>query len=168
MSQHFFIGAVVAKRFAGKWFRGKVDGVSQDENQVLWHVTYSDFDGEDLTKQELAKCLTYHPALQGNQQMSGPAIGSFVWYSEDQQPRLGQVVAVDRTSPRPITVQIFQPQANAVSLPRARFRLARETESGEAKATNITRHQIMLQFRNLTARVYLSASDKRKLQNSLQ
>ena len=167
VSRSFFEGATVAKRFEGGWCLGRVDKTYQDEDEPLWHVTYSDFDGEDMTKSELAKCLVYHPALQQDYKAEELKVGTFVWFSEEQQPRLGEVVSVDASSPRPITVKLYEPQANAVSLPRARFVKAREADSDATKVTQITMHQVVLRLQHLTVRGYLQAADRRRLQRCL-
>ena len=167
VSVEFFVGAVVAKRFSGEWFLGKVDGVDRDENEALWHVTYSDFDGEDLDKGQLAACLVYHPELEADHLAEELKLGSFVWFSEDQQPRLGKILAVEPSSPRPIIVEIYAPQANAVSLPKAKFAVARDQTTGEAKLTKITMHQVQLKFKALTARGFLTAGDRRRLTKCL-
>ena len=60
VSREFFLGATVAKKFGNRWCTGKVDKSYQDEDEALWHITYSDFDVEDMTRQELAGCLVYH------------------------------------------------------------------------------------------------------------
>ena len=86
----------------------------------------------------------YHQELEADYHAEQLEVGGFVWFSENQQPRLGKILAVDATSPRPVTVQMFVPQANAASLSRVRFRAARHEEGGKPKVTRITIHQIQL------------------------
>ena len=159
----FFVGATVAKRFSGKWFLGRITKVFADEERTLWHIVYSDFDEEDLSKEEMAKTLVHHPGLEMDSETNMPEVGSFVWFSEDQSPRLGKVVSVERTSPRPVALQLYEPKRSPEGLHRASFRPMRETESGEPKMTKITLLQIMLRVKQLSARGFLQASDRRKL-----
>ena len=37
--------------------RQSISELENDEGTKLWHVTYGDFDGEDLTREELVKVL---------------------------------------------------------------------------------------------------------------
>ena len=66
----FFLGAKVLKPFGDKWYHGTVDQVHQDESVLCWHVTYSDFDGEDLEAAQLAKILIYHPLVDSTGDLS--------------------------------------------------------------------------------------------------
>ena len=126
----FFIGAKVSKQFGTRWIEGTIDRMDQDEGEMLWHVVYSDFDEEQLDKTQMCDVLVYHPLLDSHGDLEVPEVGSYVWYSHNQQPFLGQVISVDTTVPRPIVVQRFRPQANAVSLSRASFQRAVDTETG--------------------------------------
>ena len=120
-----------------------------------------------MTKQDLAGCLVYHPSLQQDYQAESLQVDSFVWFSEEQQPRLGQVVSVDVSSPRPITVRLYEPQANAVSIPRVRFVRVVNQDTGEPKVTQITMHQVVLSLQRLTVRGFLQATDRLRLQRCL-
>ena len=116
---------------------------------------------------ELAKLLTHHQELEADYQAEQLEVGGFVWFSENQQPRLDKILAVDVTAPRPVTVQMFVSQANAASLSRARFRAARHEEGGKPKVTRIMMHQIQLRFQQLTTRGFLGAADRRRLDKLL-
>ena len=163
----FFLGAVVLKKFGGRWCEGKVDWVDSDEGETLWHVSYKDFDEEQMTMEEMSQVIAYHPLMDATSDLQVPASGSFVWFAVNQQPRLGRVVSVDPTLSRPIVVEVFEPQANAVSLPRARFVLSQDPDTQEPRISNITLYQVILRFESLTQRGYLSAADRRKLQDCL-
>ena len=95
-------------------------------------------------------------------QVEDVVVGSYVWFSEDQQSRLGKVLSVDSTSPRSIMVQLYAPQVNVVSLARAKFQSTRDQE-GEPKVTRITMHQMQLRLQLLTTRGFLSTTDRRRL-----
>ena len=49
----FFVRAKVKKKFGGRWCSGTVDWVDTDEGETLWHVTYDEFDEEQMTRAEL-------------------------------------------------------------------------------------------------------------------
>ena len=69
----------------------------EDEGETLWKVVYADFDAEYLSLNELVDGLVYHPSLDHTADLELPEVGSFVWYSKDQTPRLGRVVELDAT-----------------------------------------------------------------------
>ena len=163
----FFIGAKVARQFGRKWVEGTIDRLDQDENDALWHVVYSDFDEEQLDKIQMCDAVVYHPLLDVQGDLKVPRVGTYVWYSHNQQPYLGQVVSIDPSVSRPVVVQRFRPQANAESLPRAKFQRAVDPDTGKAILSHLTLPQVQLQFDSLTARGYLSAKDRRKLQDRL-
>ena len=97
-----------------------------------------------------------------------PAVGQFVWYAVNQRPRLGQVMSVDPTVPRPVVVEVFEPQANAVSLPRARFRRSLDRDSGKPRVDHITLHQVKVRFEGLTPRGLLKGTDRDNLRRCLE
>ena len=164
----FFIGCTVVKKFDDTWCKGTVDWVDTDEGETLWHVTYQDFDEEQMTRQELSQVLRSHPMLNPTSDLQPPELGHYVWYAVNQQPRLGKVTAVDPTVPRPVVVEVYEPQANASSLPGAKFRRATDPDTGEPCLENITLHQIQLSFPRLTPRGLLYAGDRKKLLRCLQ
>ena len=175
VSPEFFVGAQIAKRFRAedgstvgwKWYLDTVEAVVAEEEQLRWHVVYADFFGEDMSAGTLANHLAYHPLLDTCGDLDVPEAGSFVWFAEAQQPRLGRVESVDPTNPRPLTVLLFTPQANARNLSQARFAPARD-EDDQHLLMSLTLHQVKLRFPRLTSRGYLSTSDRRKLQTCLQ
>ena len=85
-------------------------------------MVYNDFDSEDLNFHELVDAVFYHPLLDTTHDLVLPEVGSFVWFSEDQRPRLGQVTGLDPTLPRTVTIRLFVPKTGAASLPLAVFR----------------------------------------------
>ena len=164
----FFLGARVAKRFGGTWFEGTVDEVDCDhEGVTLWHITYPDFDGETMTRGELATHIVYHPLLDTAGDLDVPEVDQFVWYSSNGKPRLGKVIEVDPTVSRPLTVQIYRPQSNARSIAVARFSAATEVDSGEPAVDRITLFQVQLRLKALTRQGYLSGQDRKRLQSRL-
>lgn len=139
-----------------------------DEGETLWHVTYQDFDEEQMTLEELSRAIRYHPHLDPASDLQVPEIGHFVWYAVNQSPRLGKVVMVDPTVPRPVVVEVYEPRAKASSLPNARFRPAMDQESGEPKVDKITLHQIKMSFSRLTPRGLLGTTDRNRLRRCLE
>lgn len=156
----FFTGALVRKKFGGRWCSGTVDWVDTDEGETLWHVMYDDFDEEQLTRSELGQVVVYHPLLDCTGDLEVPSPGSFVWYAVNQQPRLGQVVSIDSTVPRPIVVEVYVPQANAPSLAKAR---SVDPNSSAPHVDQITLHQVRLHLDHLTPKGYLTHQDRKRL-----
>ena len=112
--------------------------------------------------------LVYHPLLDANSDLEVPTVGTFAWYAVNQQPRLGKVVAVDPTVPRPVVMEVYVPQARGTSLSRARFVPSRDEETGDPHLDHITLHQIRLSMQRLTVRGYLTSQDRAKLQRVLE
>ena len=110
------MGAKARRQFRQGIYTGTVTHILDDEGECLWHVVYKDFDSEDLNFNELVDAVYYHPLLDTTHDLVLPEIGAFVWYSEKQRPRLGQVTGLDPTLPRPVTVRIFEPRGGATSL----------------------------------------------------
>ena len=163
----FFLGAKVMKRFSGKWYLGTVDELERDENTKLWHVTYDDFDGEDLTREELAACLVFHPLLNTEGDMAIPKVGSLVWFSQQGQPRLGEVLNLDPAVSRPLVVHLYEPRKGSTPLHRAQFRPILDKDTAEPMVTRITLHQVIYNFEHLSATGFLLAKDRNKLHRSL-
>lgn len=124
--------------------------MDQDEDNVLWYVVYTDFDEEQLDKSQMSDIVVYHPLLDVHGDLDVPQVDTYVWFSQNQQPFLGKVM-VDPTVTRPIVVQLYRPQVNAVSLPRARFQGAVDNDTGEPIVFHLTLPQIQLRFDSLTA-----------------
>ena len=91
-----------------------------------------------------------------------------MWYAVSQQPRLGKVLSVDPTVPRPVVVEVFEPQANAVGIARARFVRALDPDASSPYVDQITLHQIRLQMQHLTPKGYLTTKDRKRLEKCLE
>ena len=142
---------------------GKVTDVQVDEEETLWQIIYEDFDASQMSKQELAQALIYHPLLNTAGDLLVPEVGSFVWFSEKQAPKLGRVLEVDPSNSRPVVLQRYSPQSNATRLHLARFQSEQAKATGEPEVTRITLHQIIFKVKQLTDRGFLAAADRRKL-----
>ena len=92
--------------------------------------------------------------------------GSFVWFTQDHQPCLGQVLSVDPTVPRPLLVKIYSPQASAVSLARVKYKAVLD-EEGEPQVQQITVHQVRIRFKELSKRGFLPAKTRGQLRRCL-
>ena len=156
------LGAIVCKRFGNKWYKGTVDNVHQDEDQLCWHVTYSDFDEEDLEAAQLAEVLLYHPLVDHASDILVPEVGTFVWFARDNMPVLGKVTAVDATLRRPISVRLYQPESGSKNVTTARF-VPAVNEDGADTILQLTPQQVVMGVESLTARGYLNAVDRRRL-----
>ena len=170
-SPSFFIGARVRRKFKQGIYVGTITHVIDDEGESLWHVVYGDFDSEDLNFNEMVDATFYHPLLDTAHDLTLPEIGSFVWYSEGQRPRLGQVTGLDPTLPRPVTIRLFVPKAGAASLPLATFRPKPPVDdSGDEVGCHHQLHlsQIRSSFQALTPTGKLPAQARRHLQACLR
>ena len=170
-SPSFFIGAKARRQFRSGIYVGTITHVLEDEGECLWHVVYEDFDSEDLNFNELVDAVFYHPLLDTTHDLRLPSVGSFVWYSEKQRPRLGQVTGLDPTLPRPVTVRVFVPKAGAPSLSQAVFRPippAEDTEDEVGCFQHLHLSQVRASFPALTPTGRLTAPARRFLQACLR
>ena len=108
----YMLGALVCKQFGGKWYKGSIDNAHQDEDKLCWHVTYSDFDEEDLE----AAVVLYHPLLDHAGGFEVPEPGYYVWFAKDNLPVLDRVVSVDVTLPRPLVVKLHKPVRDSTTV----------------------------------------------------
>ena len=108
----FWLGCRVLRKFQKKWFQGAVDDVSVDDGQTYFHVTFEDFDEQELDLGEVWDSVIYHPELEVNQEELSsamlPKVGSMVLFAAKYQPCLGKVVEVQTHSIRPVVVQIYR------------------------------------------------------------
>ena len=167
--QHqFFVGAVVRRQFDRGVYLGKVTYVTEDEGEPLWRVVFPDFDSEDLSLEQLVDSVVYHPLLDIHQDVVPPKVGSYVWFSLDQQPRLGLVTAVDPTLPKPVTVRFLEPSTGARRLSLASFRLVPVEEDGVGSHEQIALAQIRLYFPALLPSGKLPLKTRRELDHTLK
>lgn len=170
-SPSFFIGAKVRRQFQQGIYVGTVTNVIDDEGECLWHVVYRDFDSEDLNFNELVDAAFYHPALDTTHDLVLPEVGSFVWYSEQQRPRLGQVTGLDPTLPKPVTVRVFEPKEGAGALANAVFRPKPPKDDDRDKVgcfQQLHLSQVRSSFPALTTSGRLPSKAKRHLQACLR
>ena len=163
----YMLGAMVCKKFGNKWFKGTVDQVHQDEDSLCWHVTYSDFDEEDLEAEQLAAVILYHPLVDHAGDVQVPEVNTLVWFAKDNMPVLGKVVAVDATLPRPLSVQLMRPSGGTKHITAARFSPAQD-EDGHPIMVQLTVQQVVLKVQSLTKGGYLQAQDRRRFAKFLK
>ena len=168
VQNHFFVGALVRRQFDEGVFIGKVAYVADDEGEPLWRVVFDDFDSEDLSLEQMVHALVYHPLMDLAHDVSPPTVGQFVWFSMDQQPRLGKVVAVDPTLPRPVTVRLFEPSTGARKLSLAVFRPVPIEDDGVGGHVQLHLFQIRFGFEALLGTGKLPVVIRHKLDKSLQ
>ena len=168
VTAEFYVGAEVMKCFNNRWFQGRVDRVTQDTGELLWHVTFSDFDEEEYTLEQLAGLLSHHPLLKVESEVVIPKVGQFVWFAEGTQPRLGRVAAVDPTVPKPLLVTYYAPAVGAKDITKAKFRAQWDSEEGTLKSTRLTLFQVRLCFDGLSPQGRLKATDQMKLRRCIE
>ena len=133
-------------------------------------MVHEDFDGEDLSREELIDTLVCHPALDSSAGVELPEIGSFVWHSVNQAPRLDKVSEMDPTLSRPVTVMIYDPQPSSADLTVTRFE-PRRTEESSREVSGIHDQlflsQVRFGFQSLTAGGFLRKQGKTRLKKCL-
>lgn len=125
----FWIGCRVLRTFDGKPYVGTIDEISTDEGQVFFHVTYEDFDEEEIDQGEVVEHVCYHPELDaarhGLSSNPLPTEGSIVLYASNYQPRVGKVLEVHPSLSKSVVVQVWkpkQPRHGHPDLANARYR----------------------------------------------
>ena len=164
----FYLGARIQKQFKGKWYQGIVDDVSQDEENTLWHISYSDFDAEEMDLQQLASHIQSHPLLNPESDLETPEVDTFVWFSEMGRPAFGRVVHIDPTVARPVGVHKYQTSGKATPLPKARFVEMSSAEGEDPVLAHITLHQIRLMIKSLTKGGRMRGPDQQRLSKLLR
>ena len=84
------------------------------------------------------------------------------------QPRLGKVVAVDPTLPRPVTVRLFEPSTGARRLSLTVFRPVPVDDDGVGGHTQLHLFQIRFGFQALLGSGKLSVTVRHQLDKSIQ
>ena len=108
---------------------------------------YEDFDADEYSRKDLAAALYSHPLLNTSGDLDVPSVGEYVWFSQHQQPVLGKVTAVDTSSPRPVTVHIYEPEATAARLHLVKFLPGWNEEDDTPKVVCITIHQVLFKVK---------------------
>ena len=93
---------------------GTIDDITSDEGLTYFHVSYADFDEEELDLGEVLDAIIYHPELdaakRGLDSPPLPTEGSFVLYAANYQPRVGKVLEVHPTLTKSVVVQVWKPK----------------------------------------------------------
>ena len=148
---------------------GTVTHIIDDEGGGVWHVVYRDFDSEDLNFNELVDAIFYHPLLDTTHDITLPEVNHFVWYSENQRPRLGQVTGLDPTLPKSVTVRVFKPRGGSTSLATAAYRPQPPTEDSQVGCfRQLHLSQVRSSFPALLSSGKLPSAARRHLQTCLR
>ena len=146
---------------------GTVDQVHQDEETPCWHVTYTDFDEEDLEAEQLAGTLIYHPLVDAAGDMVVPEVGQMVWFARNNVPVMGKVTVVDATLPRPVSVHLWAPRLGTNNLVKTVFQPQMD-ENGQPLVVRLTVSQVVLTMDKLTEAGRMKISDQRRLARFLR
>ena len=110
----FWIGSRILRTFNGKVFSGIIDQVEEDDGKRFFHVSYDDFDEEELDFGELIDSVYYHPELDAaNAVLSAdtlPKEGTFVLFAADYEPRVGKVIELRPDDRKQIVIQMWRPK----------------------------------------------------------
>ena len=87
-------------KFQRSWFLGTVDDVTVDDAQTLFHVTFEDFNEQEMDLGEVHEHVIYHPELDkasnGLEATILPQVGTMVLvlFVENYDPHIEVVVEV--------------------------------------------------------------------------
>ena len=93
-----------------------------------------------------------------------PLLKDMVIFSDGQQPKLGQVTAIDAEENLPVTVRIWKPSSKAKTLASARFNQTMD----EDDLTRLRPEQILLNKLNINTEGYLTADGQRRVKRLLR
>ena len=166
----FWLGCRVLRKFGSDWYQGTVDDISVDEGQTYFHVTFEDFDEQELDMGEVWDSVIYHPELEGGDGDLGPAeypeVGSTVLFAANQQPCLGKVVEVQPYAQRQVVVQLWTPARRSKDFISSKFRSA--ASDGEISQRALTVSQLRLSKISLSESGNLSPASRKDVAKMLK
>ena len=152
---------------------GTIDEVTTDQGQTFFHVTYPDFDEEELDLGEVWKSACYHPELDAARDgLSIPTLppeGSVVLYSANYEPRLGKVVELREDLDKPVVVQLWKPKRarrGPTNLIKAKFTTHDTPEDPERSALSLS--QIRLSDLHFDGDQRLDQESQRAMEKALR
>ena len=94
--------------------------------------------------------------------MQVPEVDTYVWFTRNNVSVLDQVVPVDTTLPRPLSVQLMQSGQRTKNIVKVKFSPTMD-EEGLIIMVQLTAQQVVLQVHSLTNGGYLPAEEVRLL-----
>ena len=165
----FWLGCRVLRQFNKQWFQGSVDDISVDEGQTYFHVTFEDFDEQELDLGEVWDSVIYHPEMETNQDALTttdlPDINTVVLFPSNYKPCLGRVVEVQPHAIRPVVVQLYRPARMSKDFVSAKFVAA--APDGEVEQRALTIPQVWISNLSLSEAGYLEPESRKKVGSML-
>ena len=140
-----------------------------DEGQTFFHVTYDDFDQQDLDLEELLDSVVYHPELDTINDAvvpTLPEVDTVVLFAADQEPRLGRVMEIQPQSQKPVVIQLLKPHRGSRNLTSAKYIAALSDGLPDSRA--LTPMQIRLTGLSLNEAGYLTTECKPLMTKALR
>ena len=164
----FWLGAIVRRRFGQTWFLGTVYDMVTDEGKTFYKVQYRDGDTEELDQGQVWDHVIYHPRMDAAKYTPKelPKTHEIVLFADGQQPKVGQVEAVDDTESLPITIQLWKPSSKAKTLAAAKFIQASNDE--DSNLVRVRPEQILLHKLQFLADGHLDANSQRRVKRILR
>ena len=164
----FWVGATVKRRFSNTWFLGTIFDMVTDEGRVYFKVQFKDGDQEELDTGEVWDSVIYHPRMDVAKYVPAelPKLQDLVLFADGQQPKVGEVQAVDENENLPVTLSLWKPSSKAKSLATARF--AKSTDDNEDNLIRVRPEQILLQQIRMDAEGFLDEASKKQIRKLLR
>ena len=110
--------------------------------------------------------VIYHPRMDTARYAPTelPLLKDMVLFADGQQPKLGQVTAIDEEENLPVTVRLWKPSSKAKTLASARFIQTMD----EDDLTRLRPEQILLNKLNINTEGYLTADGQRRVRKLLR
>ena len=141
-----------------------------DEGQQFFHVTFDDFDEQELDLGEVWDSVIFHPELEVNAEGLAPPvfpeIGSVVLFAANYQPCLGEVVEVQPHSQKPVVVNKYRPTRSSRDFLSAKFTPALADGDPEQRALTIP--QIKVSGMRFDDAGYLDTPSRKRLSMTLK
>ena len=162
----FWMGAIVRSKFDNTWFLGSIYDMVTDEGKTFFKVQYRDGDHEEMDQGEVWDRVIYHPRMDEARYSPAelPLLNEMVLFSDGQQPKIGQVTAIDEEENLPVTVRLWKPSSKAKSLAAARFTQALDDEN----LTRLRPEQILLNNLNINTEGHLTADGQQRVRKLLR
>ena len=161
----FWLGCRVLRKFDKQWFQGAVDDITVDEGQTYFHVTFEDFDEQELDLGEVLDSVVFHPEMEVSEDaltaVNLPDLDSVILFPSNYKPCLGRVVEIQPHAVRPVVVQLLRPSRMSKDFVSAKFVPA--APDGEVERRALTIPQVRIRDLVVSEAGYLDSRSRKKV-----
>ena len=141
-----------------------------DEEQRYFHVTFGDFDEQELDLGEVWESVYYHPELdKDEEELSAPEfpkVGSMILFAAQQRPRIGKVVEIQPNALRSVVVHMWKHYRASKDFVSAKFKPAESEGEPDQRAITVT--QVKMPGIVMTDSNYMAARSRKQASKILK